>query len=312
VAQTRAPDYPARVSSPGSGGLALGALRLLPLHALSHAAGRVAGWRVPRFLRRPAYGLFARAVGADLSETRDPLDSFERLQDFFTRALVPGARPVDPAPDAVVAPCDGAWGASGRVEAGMLLQVKGRPYPLAALLGDPERAGALEGGAFATFYLAPRDYHRFHAPCDAEIVGAVHLPGALWPVNRIGVEGVPGLFAENERIVASMRVPGASGDVSLCIAAVGATLVGRVRLAFDTLQTHTDARAPVRRDYPEPHRLARGEEWGRFEFGSTLVLVAAPDVLELDAEPPGTRLRLGTRVGRLTRPTRPAPPPASG
>lgn len=294
------------MSSHGVRGIALGALRLLPLHALSRAAGRVATWRIPRPLRRPAYRGFARAVGADLSEVRDPLDSFERLQDFFTRALAPGARPLDPAPDAVLAPCDGAWGASGRVACGTLLQVKGRPYALGALLGDDALAGAFEGGTFATFYLAPRDYHRFHAPCDAEVVRAVHLPGALWPVNRIGVEGVSGLFAENERICAFLRLPGCpeagARGVSLGIAAVGATLVGRVRVAFDTLQTHTRATAPVWRDYPSPHRLARGEEWGRFEFGSTLVLVAAPGVLALDCEPPGTPLRLGTRIGRLREP----------
>jgi phosphatidylserine decarboxylase len=226
---------------------------------------------------------------------RDPLESFQTLQQFFTRALQAGARPIDPDPDTVVAPCDGSWGASGAVASGTLLQLKGRPYSLAALLGDEEQAKRLEGGPFATFYLSPRDYHRFHMPCEATPVRARYLPGSLWPVNSIGVEGVEGLFAENERIVATFALPDAG---ELCIAAVGATLVGGVRLGFDDLATRAGG-APATRHYDQAARLARGEEWGRFEFGSTLVMVAAPGLLGLDARPAGTPVRLGTRIGHL-------------
>jgi phosphatidylserine decarboxylase len=275
----------------------LAALERLPVHALSRAAGRAAGWRLPRPLRRPILRAFAAAVGADLAETRDPLDRFETLQDFFTRALKEGVRPIDPDPAAVVAPCDGAWGAAGRIEAGMLLQVKGCAYSLAALLGDGDEAKRFEGGPFATIYLAPHDYHRFHLPCDAGVVRARYLPGALWPVNAIGLAGVPGLFAENERIVATFALPGGG---ELAIAAVGATLVGKVRVAFDDLTTQAGA-APTLRQYDPPIALARGAEWGRFEFGSTLVMVATPDAVSLAPAPPGTRLRLGTRIGRLAR-----------
>ena len=184
----------------------LGALRRLPIHALSRAAGRAASVRLPAPLRAPACRAFARAVGADLAEVRDPLDSFASLQDFFTRALRAGARAIDPDPAALVAPCDGSWGASGRIADGSLLQVKGRPYSLAALLGDEAAAKSLEGGWYATFYLAPRDYHRFHAPCDGFVSRAVYLPGSLWPVNPIGLANVPNLFAENERICAFVRL----------------------------------------------------------------------------------------------------------
>ena len=283
--------------------LAVGALRRLPVHALSRAAGRVAAWHLPTSLRAPACRAFAKVFGADLSEVRDPLDSFTSIQDFFTRALRDDARPIDPAPDAFVAPCDGAWGVSGRIEEGQLLQVKGRPYSLAHLLGDAETAGAYEGGAFATLYLAPRNYHRFHAPCDARVSRAVHLPGALWPVNSIGVEGVPGLFAENERIVAFLRLgrtPESDAPESLAIAAVGATMVGRVHVDFDTVTTNQGVAEPRWRTYENQPYLAKGREWGRFEFGSTLVLAARPGVLELDAQEPGTPLVLGTRIGRIS------------
>jgi phosphatidylserine decarboxylase len=276
-------------------------LRRLPLHALTQAAGRLAAWRLPGPLQRAEIRLFGAAVGVDFAETRDPIASFSSLQEFFTRALRDGARPIDPAADAVVSPCDGAWGTSGTVEGGALLQLKGRPYSLGALLGSDAEAKGYEGGAYATLYLAPRDYHRFHMPCDARVAAAVHLPGSLWPVNRIGVEGVPGLFAENERIAASFERP---GGARFAIVAVGATLVGKVRVAFDDLSTG-EANAPRRRDYGDRDlalALAKGEEWGRFEFGSTLVLVGSRDAWELDPGEPGTPVRLGRRIGTLRQP----------
>jgi phosphatidylserine decarboxylase len=298
VAQDPRADYSARVATSSPGALVLDALRRLPIHALSRAAGRAASVRLPAPLRAPACRAFARAVGADLAEVRDPLDSFASLQDFFTRALRAGARAIDPDPGALVAPCDGSWGEAGRVRDGQVLQVKGRPYSLAALLGDEATAKSYEGGWFATFYLAPRDYHRFHAPCDGSVSRAVHIPGSLWPVNRIGLEGVPGLFAENERICAFARRQENTREV-LALVAVGATMVGKVHVTFDTLTTNTGDRAPRWRQYADPPRLVKGVEWGRFEFGSTIVLAAAPGAIELAPQLPGTTLRLGTRIGTV-------------
>jgi phosphatidylserine decarboxylase len=277
--------------------LALEVLRLLPRNLLSRAAGRFAALRLPRALVRAEIALFARAVGADLSEVRDPLASFASFQAFFTRALREGARRIDPGDDALVAPCDGAWGESGAIEAGRLLQVKGRPYALADLLASRDAAAALEGGAFATFYLAPRDYHRFHAPCDVRVERARYIPGTLWPVNRIGLEGVDGLFAQNERIAAWMRAR--RGDALLCMVAVGATLVGKIRLRFDAPETNVRGTCAEERAYPASIPLAKGQEWGHFEFGSTLVLAAPRGAVELDAKPTGSRLRLGERIGTL-------------
>lgn len=278
----------------------LALIRILPRSALSHAIGRIAAWRVPRPLRAGVWRTFAALVGADLAEVREPLHHFASLQAFFTRELKPGVRPLPTDPAAFVSPCDGAFGESGRVEAGRLVQVKGRTYALADLLGDPGLAPHFEGGAFATLYLAPRDYHRFHAPCDLRVRGVVHIPGALWPVNRIGVESIADLFAVNERICASMDcadkdVAGAPPD--LVLVAVGATMVGKVRLVFDDLTTHRPGARRTERHYPEGIPFARGDEWGRFEFGSTIVLVAAPGIVELAARPPGTPVRLGERIG---------------
>lgn len=284
-------------------------LRILPKSLLSHGAGLVASLRLPRFLRAGVYRAFGRWVGVDFAEVRDPLADYPSFQAFFTRALADGARPLEGGPETLVAPCDGAWGQSGRVEAGTLLQVKGREYRLGELLRDEAAAGALEGAHYATFYLAPGDYHRFHAPCDGYVSRAVHVPGALWPVNASGLHGVDRLFARNERICAHLR-PSSGPDASpgLWMVAVGATLVGKIRLVFDDLTSHRRGAGSVR-EYAAPGiALARGAEWGHFEFGSTLVLVGAADAFEFVPRPPGTPLRLGEAIGRVLAPREPPAP----
>jgi phosphatidylserine decarboxylase len=270
----------------------------LPTGAMSRLAGRVARARLPGPVLRTAIRAFTRIFSVDLEEARDGLASYATFQDFFTRALRAGARPIDPAPDAFVSPCDGTWGAAGTIRDGTLLQIKGRPYSLAQLLGSDAEAARLEGGSFATLYLSPRDYHRFHAPCDLAVVAARYLPGRLLPVNRIGLEGFDALFAQNERICAWMA-PDAREHAPLCLVAVGATMVGAVKLDFDTLQTNVPGGSPIQRRYDPPIKLFRGQEWGRFEFGSTIVVLAAPGFVALDAKP-GEALRLGERIGTLS------------
>jgi phosphatidylserine decarboxylase len=283
----------------GSSRIVIDAMRALPKGAISRLAGRVATARLPRPLLAAGIRAFGGVFGVDFSEAREPIGSFATFQEFFTRELRDGVRPIDPAPDAFVSPCDGVWGASGEIRDGTLLQVKGREYSLAALLGGQREAVSFEGGTFATLYLSPRDYHRFHTPCDVEVVSARHLVGTLWPVNRLGLEGVDGLFAQNERICAWMRVAGSGGAPGLCLVAVGATMVGSVRVDFDDLTTNVLGAVTTTRTYEPPVAYARGAEWGRFEFGSTMVLVAAPGVVALDLAAPDTPVRLGTRMGTL-------------
>jgi len=180
--------------------------------------------------------------------------------------------------------------------------VKGRTYSLAALLGGAGDARLFEGGRYAAFYLSPRDYHRFHAPCDGRVVRATYVPGTLWPVNRAGLEGIPGLFAQNERICAFLEIDSIGSGRLICLVAVGATMVGKVRLRFDDLTTNEGRAAIERRAYAAPgHVLAKGEEWGRFEFGSTIVMIAAPGTVDIEAPSPGSLLRLGRRIGTLLR-----------
>ncbi len=246
--------------------------------------------------------LFARAVGIDLGEVGQPLSGFSTLQEFFARPLVSGARPIDSAPGAVVAPCDGFWGEAGEIVDGRLCQVKGRTYTVESLLADAALAERFDGGRFATFYLAPHNYHRFHTPVALRIDGVDHVPGTLWPVNQAGLEGVANLFARNERLLARATVqePEAIGK-TLCMVAVGATMVGKVRLAFDDLTTNIAgvAAATRRRTYSPGIDFDRGAEWGWFEFGSSIVMLAESGTLDLDIQPPGTPLRVGRPIGRL-------------
>ncbi len=276
----------------------IASLKVLPQRTMSHFMGVLASTPLPRPVRRPALRAFGGYFGVDFGEVRDPLDTFPSVQSFFTRALKEGARPLDDAPDAFVSPCDGAWGAAGVVDAGAALQVKGRPYSVAALLDDPALAARFDGGPFATLYLSPRDYHRFHAPLSGDVVAARHVPGALWPVNSAGITHVDGLFAKNERIIALVR-PDGRPDALLAMVAVGATMVGKVHVVFDDLTTNDGGGASTARTYDPPKRVEKGAEWGRFELGSTIVVVATPGWLTLDAGAPGSPLVLGRRIGRM-------------
>jgi len=287
------------MSNFNTGPLLIAALRLIPKNALSRLAGRFVSVRWPAPLQRLQIRAFAWVFGVDLDEVKDPIESFTCLQDFFVRELIAGARPLPDDPGVFVSPCDGAWGESGRIESGMLLQVKGRPYSLASLLGDEDQARGYEGGWFATIYLSPRDYHRFHMPCGARVRRLRYLPGNLWPVNRAGVEGVDALFAQNERICAFFELAGDSLPEGLCIVAVGATMVGKVKVDFDSLTTNVAGATMQERGYADREiALTRGQQWGRFEFGSTLVLAAGPRAIDLEPQPPGTPVRVGEAIGR--------------
>ena len=276
--------------------------------------GRLAAYPLPGPLQRAEIRLFARLAGVDLSEMRDGIEAFGSLQQFFTRALRAGVRPIGGDEASLVSPCDGAWGESGRIRSGTLLQVKGRSYRLADLLGDEDRAMAYEGGCYATFYLSPRDYHRFHTPTAGHITGVDYHPGALWPVNSIGLQGVDGLFAKNERICAYLQPSqvagsgrGENGPVRdesdpIALIAVGATMVGSVRLSFSEICTNVPGVARIRQHLgSRAPAFARGQEWGHFEFGSTIVMLTPPGEIEISFRPPGNSLRLGEVIGHVRR-----------
>ena len=281
--------------------VAVGLLQRLPAGALSRLVGRLADVTLPTPLRRPLLGAFARLVGADLAEAEQPLSFYPSLDAFFTRHLRPGVRPVDGDPGSVVSPVDALVGELGTLQNGHLLQVKGRPYSAASLLGDAAWAQRYEGGPYVTLYLTPRHYHRIHSPFAGEVVAARHLPGALLPVSPPAVALVPELFPRNERVVCLLE--GAVGGAA--VVAVGATNVGRISTAFDTdwhdrrggVSNRPGARESVR-GYDPPRPVAKGAELMAFHLGSTVVLLLEAGRLRLAEHLlPGREIRCGQALG---------------
>ncbi len=272
----------------------IAAMRLLPKNALSRAVGAATRWRLG-WLGRAAMRAFAARYRVDLSEC-DDLGSFATFAEFFARPLKPRSRPVAPGDEVGVSPVDGAVSEAGIAEGGRLIQAKGLDYRAADLLGDEGLAARLQGGAFATLYLSPRDYHRIHFPLGGRVLGWRYLPGRLWPVNSASVRAVPGLFAVNERLVTVLDTP-----LGTCaVAAVGATVVGRVRASYDPAVPFTNARGgrPRRHDYPEPISVRKGQELGAFEMGSTVILLFESARVALSPRlKPGAPVRVGEAIG---------------
>jgi phosphatidylserine decarboxylase len=277
----------------------------LPQGGLSRAFGAVADIPLPRPLRRAVLGSFARAVGADLSEAEHPLQMYPTLNQFFTRRLRPGVRRWPGSPEVAACPVDGAAGQVGEITWGRIVQAKGRWYSAAELLADAEEARRFDGGAFATLYLSPRDYHRIHAPTDGVIAGATHVPGVLLPVNAAAVAHLPNLFARNERLIC--YIDGPLGRVA--VVAVGAYNVGRISAAFDPAWNAPPGRSAwvtnrpgareERRRYDPPVRVRQGDEVMTFHLGSTVILLFEPGRVDLDRSlAAGNTVRLGMPLGR--------------
>ena len=275
------------------GRLLIPLLAILPKHLLSRMAGWLANRTVPRPLRPSVCRAYCRVFGAVADEAELPLTEYTSVNAFFTRALKPGLRPV--AEHAIVSPADSAVGAAGPIVDGSLIQAKGRNYSLVALLGDEAAAHRMDGGTFATLYLAPGDYHRFHVPVDGTITAATYIPGELWPVNALAVTHVADLFAVNERIVITIQRHG--GGVVIVVL-VGATMVGMTRIVFDDLHTNARRRDVQRRSYDPPLSVRAGDPLGHFEFGSTVIVVCSRDGGALDPLVVGQKVRMGQRIGR--------------
>lgn len=283
------------MSSGGSFGRVLIALlTVLPKHALSRGAGWLANRTVPVSWRGAVYRGYSRVFGAQPHEAALPLEAYPTLNAFFTRELKAGLRPI--APNAMVSPVDGAVGAYGHVEQNTLVQAKGRTYSLTQLLGSEQLAARFAGGTYTTLYLAPKDYHRIHAPAPGHITAATYIPGELWPVNVAAVTHVPDLFAVNERIVITLE---RDNGGCMAIVPVGATMVGMTRLVFDDLHTNAKRRVLQQRSYAPPHVLQAGDALGHFEFGSTVVLVCSPTGGTIQPLTIGESVRMGQRIGAL-------------
>jgi phosphatidylserine decarboxylase len=273
--------------------------RIVPKRALSGAIGWGGSRGIPARLRAAFLTRFARVYGIDLSEAEKPLTEYAGFDDFFTRRLRPGARPVDEAPGRVVSPADGTVVESGLVTEGKLLQAKGVLFGLSELLADESAAARLEGGAYLITYLSPKDYHRVHSPVAGRVVAWHHIPGTLFSVGAKSIVREPGLFIRNERFVTLIESAGGLAAVVM-VAAVG---VGHVTASYDAdIATHGAKflRAAVRhRQYDQPKPIGRGEELGIFHLGSTTIIVFEPGRVVLDPIAAGSALKMGAGIGRF-------------
>jgi phosphatidylserine decarboxylase len=283
--------------------------RIVPKRAVSDAIGWGAARDIPRRLRRTMLSQFASLYGIDVEEAEKPLEDYAGFDDFFTRRLRPGARPIADAPDAIVSPADGAVVECGLAAEGKLIQAKGTMFSLAELLGDPESAARLQGGPYLITYLSPKDYHRVHAPVAGRVLGWRHLPGSLFSVNAKSVACEPGLFVRNERLVTLIEMEQGGLCAVVMVAAVG---VGHMTASYDAdVATHhaSFSRAGVQhRRYEQPRSIQRGEELGIFHLGSTTIAVFEPGRVELSPVAGGTSMKMGISIGRV-RPAGPAAVP---
>ncbi|HUG24719.1 archaetidylserine decarboxylase [Piscinibacter sp.] len=270
--------------------LAVLAQHLLPKRVLTALAGSAAS-AYGGSLTTATIRWFVRHYGVDMSEAANPdLASYPTFNEFFTRALRDGVRPLVAAD--LICPVDGAISQFGALDRNRVLQAKGHHYLTTALVGGDEAlATQFDHGSFATLYLAPKDYHRIHMPCDGRLTRMLHVPGDLFSVNPPTARGIPGLFARNERVVCVFET--ARGPFVLVL--VGATIVGSVATVWHGVVTPPRMKQVREWHYEQDLvRLKQGEEMGRFQLGSTVVMLFPPGPLHFNASwLPEKPVRLG-------------------
>ncbi len=266
---------------------------LMPGHLVSrliHAFTRI---RHPAIKNRFT-GWFVKHFNVNMDEAAESNPfAYEHFNAFFTRELKPGARPIVNGEKQLACPVDGAVSQVGDIVEGRIFQAKGHDYSLEQLLGGSEkRAAPFQGGSFTTIYLSPRDYHRIHMPIDGTLREMVHVPGRLFSVNPATTRVIPGLFARNERVVSLFDT--AAGPMALV--KVGAVNVGSIETVWAGEVTPPAGRVVRTRRYEgeEAIQLKKGEEMGRFNMGSTVILVFGPDAIDWAGDlQPGVSVRLG-------------------
>ena len=268
---------------------------LLPKQALTTLAGKFASARLGG-LTTSVIRWFVGRYNVNMAEAANPdIASYTSFNDFFTRALKPGARPLAQAD--LICPVDGAISQFGPIAKDQVFQAKGHTYSTTALVGgDAAAAARFDNGHFATLYLSPRDYHRIHMPCAGELTRMVHVPGDLFSVNPTTARGVPGLFARNERVVCFFE--SAHGPFVLVL--VGATIVGSMATVWHG-QVNPPRTGVLRQwDYAKGQvSLQQGEEMGRFLLGSTVVMLFPQGPLQFNPQWSPTRpIQLGEAMAQ--------------
>ena len=272
----------------------------LPQHMLSgvmHGLTRIT-WRP---FKNTLIRGFSKLYDVDLTEAEsaDP-DHYRDFNAFFTRALRDGARPLAPGETVIASPVDGLIGEIGAIQETSLIQAKGRAFSLLELLGgDATLTETFAGGNYAVIYLSPRDYHRIHMPLAGALLRTGYIPGRLFSVNEATVRAVPNLYARNERLITVFD----TGAGPMAVILVGAIFVGSMQTVWSGVVTPPYGKTPVWRPYGEDDvRLTRGAELGRFNMGSTVILLFKQGQTAWSvARAAGGPIRMGESLGQVIR-----------
>ncbi len=272
---------------------------ILPKKAITALAGKLAHYQGGN-LTTSVITWFVKRYQVNMAEAAEPnIRKYKTFNDFFTRPLKTGARPLAQAD--FICPVDGAISQLGKIEADQIFQAKGHAYSTTALVGgDKEMAKNYENGQFACLYLSPKDYHRIHMPCDGTLKNMTYVPGALFSVNPTTAQGMPGLFARNERVVCEFT---SAQHGNFIMVLVGATIVGSMATVW--YEANNGIINPPRTGQPRTWKydqqninLKQGDEMGRFLLGSTVVMLFEKDVLKFNADwHPLRSIRLGEMMG---------------
>jgi phosphatidylserine decarboxylase len=269
----------------------------LPKQALTEFGAKIANARAGRYTT----GLirwFVKKYGVNMAEANEPdVGQYASFNEFFVRALKPGARPIAAAE--LICPVDGAISQFGRIRDDQIFQAKGHSFCTTDLVGgDQALAAQFQNGSFANIYLSPKDYHRIHMPCDGRLTRMIYIPGKLFSVNPVTAQGVPNLFARNERVVCVFE----SDHGPFVLTLVGATIVGSMATVWHGVVNPPRSLQVRQWDYTDGQiQLKKGEEMGRFLLGSTVVMLFPAQTLTFnpDWQPAGS-VRLGTAMATLT------------
>lgn len=276
-------------------------IKTIPLYVIPHHAISRLVFKLTRLESRfstSAIKTFIRLFNVDMSTASNPDPaSYATFNAFFTRELNAQARPIAPGDNEIASPADGTISALGDIENGQIFQAKGRDYTLASLLANDEQLiEKFQEGKFATVYLSPRDYHRLHMPLTGTLVSQTHIPGRLFSVGPHTVRRVPNLFARNERVVATFETD--IGLMSLIL--VGAINVAAIETVWHGLITPPQGKQVSRLNYADADAitLTKGEEMGRFNMGSTIIVLLENKARwRLDMQP-GDSIRMGQFFGQ--------------
>lgn len=255
--------------------------------------GALSDIKLPSPILRSFIRIYCQFYAVKLDEAKKAIGQFKTFNDFFTRELKPEVRPIDDQPDSIVSPVDGTIAEFGEIKNDLLVQTKGIYYSSIDLVGETY-AAYFKNGFFITLYLSPADYHRIHTPIAGVLKEFSYFSGNLWPVNDFGVRNVGGLFSLNERIVSLIETK----KTKVALVKVGATVVGKIKLEYSDLSSNRGEASRFHLPVFPPKNYKKGDEIGRFQLGSTVILLFQNGSINPENLVRNRKIKMGEILGK--------------